>query len=197
MSLQQGDRICAGMRLLLPVLIGSTILGVGLASPALAQNRSAHPAARSSSHSAPAAAPRSIGTFDDWQAATHVEAGATVCYAFTRAHSSVPALPGRGEVVLTVTQRPSGRDAVAISAGFPYPSGAEVTVEVERTELAFYTSGRSAFARDGRAVVAAFDKGRTATAKSPGPRNATVADSFSLRGFSGAYAAINKACPAK
>lgn len=189
------------MRLLLPsaigpAVIGPVVIGVILASPVLAQSRAGHTPARSASRSA-TAAPHSIGTFDDWQAATHVEAGATVCYAFTRAHSSVPALPGRGEVVLTVTQRPSGRDAVAISAGFPYPSGAEVVVDVERTELAFYTSGRSAFARDGRAVVAAFDKGRSATAKSPAPRNATVVDTFSLRGFSGAYAAINKACPAK
>ena len=37
-----------------------------------------------------------------------------------RAKHSVPALPGRGEVVLTVTERPSGRDTVAISAGFTY-----------------------------------------------------------------------------
>ena len=110
------------MRLLLSVVVGPIVIGAVLASPVLAQNRANHPPARSPSRSA-AAAPRSIGTFDDWQGATHVEAGATVCYAFTRANSSVPALPGRGEVVLTVTQRPSGRDAVAISAGFPYPSG--------------------------------------------------------------------------
>ena len=51
-------------------------------------------------------------------------------------------------------------------------------MDVERSELAFYTSGRSAFARDGRAVVAAFDKGRTATAKSPAPHNATVVGQF-------------------
>lgn len=142
-------------------------------------------------------APKSIGKFEDWQAATHAEAGATVCYAFTRAQSSAPVLPGRGDVVMTVTQRPSGRDAVAITAGFAYAAGAEVTVAVDKTELAFYTSARSAFARDGKAAAAAFDKARSAVAKSPGPKNAAVSDTFSLRGFSAAYAAINKACPAK
>ena len=90
-----------------------------------------------------------------------------------------------------------GRDAVALSAGFAYPANAEVQVGVDQTQLAFYTANRSAFARNGRAAVAAFEKGRQAIAKSPGPRNATVTDTFSLRGFSPAYAAINKACPAK
>ncbi len=65
--------------------------------------------------------PKAIGRFEDWTAATNSEAGQTVCYAFVRATNSAPALPGRGDVVLTVTERPSGRDAVAISAGFPYP----------------------------------------------------------------------------
>jgi len=168
---------------------------------AFAQSRTAphapaHAPARAPAKSA-SAAPKSIGKFDDWQAVTHQEAGQPVCYAFARAASSAPALPGRGEVVLTVTQRNGGRDAVAISAGFPYAANAEVEMTVDQAQLAFYTAGRSAFARDGKAAVAAFEKGRQAVAKSPGPRNAVVADTFSLRGFGPAYAAINKACPAK
>lgn len=143
------------------------------------------------------AVPKSIGKFDAWQAATHQEGGQLVCYAFTRATASTPALPGRGDVVLTVTHRVGGRDAVAITAGFAYPPSAEVQVAVEPAQLQFYTSNRSAFSRDGKAAVAAFGRGRQAVAKSPGPRNAAVSDTFSLRGFSQAYAAINKACPAK
>ena len=100
-------------------------------------------------------------------------------------------------MVLTVTQRPSMRDAVAITAGFAYAANAEVTVAVDKTDLPFYTSGRSAFARDGHAVAVAFDKGRMALAKSPGPKGVTVSDTFNLRGFTAAYAAINKACPVK
>jgi hypothetical protein len=111
--------------------------------------------------------------------------------------SSSPTLPGRGDVVLTVTQRPSGRDAVAITAGFPYAANAEVMVSVDKMDLPFYTSGRSAFARDGNAVTAVFDKGRAVVAKSPGPKGVTISDTFGLRGFAAAYAAINKACPAK
>jgi hypothetical protein len=139
-----------------------------------------------------------LGKFDDWIAATHQESGQTVCYAFVRAKNSVPTLPGRSEVVLTVTERPAGRDAVAISAGFPYPKSATVTVQVDTAGLDFYTAQSSAFARDGKAAVSAFQKGEQAMARSPGPRESqTVVDTFSLRGFTAAYAAINKACPSR
>jgi invasion protein IalB len=173
----------------------SYVLAISLlaAGPAVAQSHKP-PAAKT----APAAAgPRQLNKFDDWTAATHQDSGATVCYAFTRAQSSTPALPGRGDVVLTVTERPSGRDAVAMKAGFPYAANAAVTVQVDQTGLEFYTFQSNAFARDGKAAVAAFDKGSRAIARSPGPKEASVTDTFSLKGFSAAYAAIAKACPGK
>lgn len=184
------------MRTHLILFAGAGLAAFAQADAAMAQQRPAHPPAKPPARPA-ANAPKSIGKFDDWQAATHAEAGQQVCYAFVRAQASTPAIPGRSDVVLTVTQRPGGRDAVAISAGFAYATGAEVQVVVDRTELPFYTNARSAFAKDGRAVATAFAGGRQAIAKSPGPRNAAVSDTFSLRGFSAAYAAINKACPAK
>jgi hypothetical protein len=146
---------------------------------------------------AKADAAKKINSFDDWTAATHTEAGQTVCYAFVRASHSAPAIAGRGEVVLTVTQRPSGRDAVAISAGFAYPANASVAVQVDQTALDFYVAGRSAFARDGHAAAIALGHGKQVTARSPGPRKAVVTDTFSLKGFGHAYEAINKACPPK
>jgi Invasion associated locus B (IalB) protein len=151
-------------------------------------------AAPAAAHATPAG-PKSIGKFDDWTAATHQEAGAPVCYAFARVQSSAPALTGRGPVVLTVTQRASGRDAVAIEAGFAYAPNATVTVQVDQAGLEFYTAGRNAFARDGKAAVAAFGKGSRAIARSPAPKEVT--DTFSLKGFGDAYKAIVKACPAK
>lgn len=201
---------CLGARRISPSMQSKFLLlmaASALPSPALAQAKPPAPApAHEASRPAEAApkdavaksgAPKLIGKFDDWQAATHQEAGQPVCYAFIRAASSQPALPGRGEVVLTVTQRPGGRDAVAVSAGFAYAANTEVQMSVDQAQFAFYTANRSAFARNGRAAVAAFGKGRQAVAKSPGPRGVVILDTFSLHGFSPAYAAINKACPAK
>ena len=86
---------------------------------------------------------------------------------------------------------------MAISAGFAYPANADVSVQVDRTELAFFTAGRSAFATEGKQAIDAFERGATAVARSPGPRGARVQDTFSLRGFTASYEAINKACPAR
>jgi hypothetical protein len=183
-----GGPIGARMNTRFPCLCAVALL---LALPAAAESKKPAPA----HPTAAAAGPKSIGKFEDWTAATHTESGQTVCYAFTRAQSSAPALPGRGAVVLTVTERSSGRDAVAIEAGFAYAPSAAVTVQVDQAGLEFYTSGRNAFAREGKATVSAFGKGSRAIARSPAPKEVT--DTFSLKGFGQAYAAIVKACPAK
>jgi invasion protein IalB len=185
-------RICAPMLQFRIALL--LAFSAALALPAVAQNHKpvtpAHPTPATTG-------PKSIGKFDDWTAATHQESGQTICYAFTRVQSSAPAVAGRGPVILTVTERPSGRDAVAIEAGFAFAANAAVTVQVDQAALDFYTDKRNAFARDGKAVVAALQRGSRAIARSPGPKDAQVTDTFSLKGFSSAYAAIVKACPAK
>lgn len=165
------------LALILPALIAL------MASPALAQQRGA------------AQGPQRLGDFQDWTAAVHTEGGQKVCYAFTRASRSDPERQG---VIMTVTHRQQGRDQVAMSAGYAYPRNASVTVAVGSTQLAFYTSGNSAFARDGRAAVAAFRAGATATARGPraGGRGAAT-DSFSLLGFTAAHEAISRECPAR
>ena len=161
-----------------------TALAALVAVPALAQQRGA----------AQAPAPRKLGDYQDWTAAVHNEAGQKVCYAFTRASRTDPQRDG---VILTVTHRTGGRDQVALTAGYTYPRNAAVTVAVGTTQLAFYTGGNSAFARDGRAAVAAFRAGANAVARGPraGGRG-TANDTFSLSGFSAAYDAISQECPA-
>jgi hypothetical protein len=188
----RGRPIASDMNTRFPCFLMVALL---LALPATAQPKKTAAPAHPAGTAATAAGPKKIGDFGDWIAATHSESGQTVCYAFTRVQSSAPTLPSRGAVVLTVTERSSGRDAVAIEAGFTYAANAAVTVQVDQAGLEFYTSARNAFARDGKAAVTAFGKGTRAIARSPGPKEVT--DTFSLKGFGAAYAAIVKACPAK
>ena len=138
--------------------------------------------------------PRPLGRFGDWTAATHLEGGQTVCYAFTRAQASVPRLPGRGDVVMTVAERVGQRDAVAISAGYVYPPLAEPRLHVGDAEFNFYTAQSAGFSRDGHAVVTALLGGRAAVMSGPGPNGFSVTDNFSLHGFQGAYAALGRVC---
>ena len=166
-------------------------LAMLLAVPAAAQQKKEPP------HQAASNAPKELATYDDWIAASHGEGAQMVCYALTRAKTSTPSLPGRGQVVLTVSERPTVRDTVAIKAGFDYAKDAAVTVQVDQTGLDFYTRGSDAYARDSKAAVAAFQRGERAIARSPGPHKEQVTDTFSLKGFSAAYAAVVKACPEK
>jgi hypothetical protein len=140
---------------------------------------------------------KSIGVFENWQAATYVDGGQTVCYAFARPIKPAKPIAGRGEPVLSVAERPTIRDAVALAAGFTYAAGAVVPVTVGDARQEFYTAGNSAFARDGAAMAAAMEKGEELVAISPGPGKETSTDRFSLKGFSAAHAAIVRACPAK
>jgi hypothetical protein len=189
---------------MLPRALSLAFLTLLCGAPTLAQPSKPAPApaapAAPKKPAAPAAKseePKALGKFDDWIAATYQEAGHRICYAFTRAQSSVPQLPGRGGVVLTVTQRPSTRDAVALEAGFTFAPNATVTVQADKAELSFYTAKRAAFAEKGHDAVVAFQTAGRAIAHSPSPKEATLTDTFSLKGFSAAYQAINKECPAK
>lgn len=142
------------------------------------------------------AAPTPLGSWGAWRAATHREGGTLTCYAWSRARTSSPALHGRGDVVLTVTERRGApRDAVAISVGFVYPPGSTVDLVAGHTRLAFYTAQRSAFARNGRASTRALSHAAEAVVHSQDPRTGEVTDRFALAGFDDAHAAIVKACP--
>ncbi len=202
LSCRAVQRICLPMRAYfpkaplqnIPTLFSLVLLSLAAASPASAQAQPKH-AAPARPAPAASATPKQLGKFEDWIAAIHQEGGQRVCYAFTRAQNSTPAIPGRGDVVLTVTQRTTGRDAVALTAGFAYAPGVEVMVQIDQTGHPFYTAQRSAFARQGVAAVSAMKAGRTVIARSPGPNKSQVVDTFSLKGFAQAYGAIVKECP--
>jgi hypothetical protein len=155
-------------------------LAPALAPPAVAAPRRA----------AAAAAPRELGRFGHWIAAVHGGGRDMMCYAFTRADGQDPAT-GTGPV-LSVTDRPTGRDQVAVSGGPAYPKGVGAMLQVGSAAIDLYTSGHDAFARNGHQAVVAFQRGATAVLRPPG-RGAHPM-TFSLVGFTDAHAAMTKAC---
>ncbi len=142
-----------------------------------------------------AAGPQTLGNYGNWVAASYQENGQPVCYAVTRAQASAPPIPNRGAPVLTVTERPGLRDAVSIGGVVANAPNGAITLQVDQAPLDVYPAGGNAFARDGAAAVAAFRSGIQAIVQSPSPYGGPVTDTFSLVGFSAAYAAINAACP--
>jgi hypothetical protein len=177
------------MKRLFPLILALGSL-IGASGEVLAQQQ------RGAAAPAAPAGPRALGTFQDWTAATYNEGSNKVCYAFARVEKSEGG-GRRQNVMLTVTHRPQGRDQVALRAGYAYARNAEVEVKVGSNELPFYTANDNAFARDGGKAVAAFRGGANAVASGPGPQGrGTAVDTFSLSGFTAAYEAIGKECPA-
>ena len=170
------------MRALLPAIIALSYALPACADPAKAPAH--HPGA-----------PVFLGTFGQWSVATHTEADTKTCFVFTRAQASPQHIPGRGDVVLSVTRRPKRHDVVALSAGFVLAGHEDARLQAGATKMDFYIAGRSAFAHDNAAAIATFGHESSVSAKLNGPRGITANDRFSLQGFSGAYAALAKACP--
>lgn len=131
-----------------------------------------------------------------WTVATHAEGDAKTCFVFTRAEASPQHILGRGDVVLSVTRRPGRHDVVALSAGFLLSGHEDAPLQAGATKMLFYIAGRSAFAHDNAAAIATFGHESSVTAHLNGPRGISATDHFSLQGFSGAYEALAKACPA-
>jgi len=137
---------------------------------------------------------RTIAKFGDWRVAAHGQGASLVCYAYTRASKSA-VLPGRGEVALTVTERPALRDSVAISAGFLLTTRGDVKLQVGNGTTLFYPGGRLVFARQGPAAIAMLGGGTSAELTLPSPKDGDLQDTFSLNGFTAALDAARKACP--
>jgi hypothetical protein len=133
-----------------------------------------------------------LGKYGDWIAATYQQGGQTVCYAFTRARG-VGQEASASAPLLTITERPSSRDEVAITGGPAYPKDASVMLQAGSAGIEMYAAGHDAFARDPKAAVAGLRRSGQAVLRT----QSHGADTFSLQGFAQAYEAIVKACPAK
>jgi hypothetical protein len=156
--------------------------------------------------SAGAQNPKSLGTFDSWTAIELPEKSSKVCYMVARPAKSLPEGAKRNDVLLTITHRPAAkqRDEVSFQAGYPYKAGAPVTVEIEKKKFELFTKPEAdpdaAWSRDAamdKALVEAMRGGKSVLVKGTSARGTDTADSFSLAGFSKAYAEIGKACGIK
>ncbi len=143
--------------------------------------------------------PKSIGVFTDWEAVTFTEGGNLGCYMTSDAKKSVGNYKERGKVYALVTHRPANEslDVVTLIAGYTFKKDSDVVVDIAGQKFSLFTDKNSAWARDAETdhrLVAAMRKGSTMTVKGSSERGTATTDTYSLKGFSKAYAAINAAC---
>ncbi|MBL8685959.1 MAG: invasion associated locus B family protein [Alphaproteobacteria bacterium] len=144
-----------------------------------------------------------LGKFDNWQAASFEENGKTGCFMVSDAVKS-EAVEGsyssRGRVYMMITHRPANNtlDTVTFFTGYPYKLNSEVTIQVDNgAKHILFTQDDKAWVKDAngdKILVDAMRRGKNLTVLGTSARNTKTRDTFSLTGFSKAYAAINTAC---
>lgn len=143
-----------------------------------------------------------LGNFGDWSAFTTQEGGKTICYMASNPTKEEGQYDKRGDAYTMVTHRPAEKllDEVNLHQGYTLKKGSEVIASIGGTSFNLFTDGGRAWAyenKDDRALVLAMKRGNTMTVRGTSWRGTATKDTYSLKGFTAAYKAINKACGVK
>jgi len=141
-----------------------------------------------------------LGTFDNWSAYSFDDGTGLVCYMASQPTKSQGKYSRRDDVFLFVTQRPADKkfDVVNVAAGYTYKSTSKPLLTIDKNKaVELKVHETTAWAKDADTdakLVAEMKKGTTASLVGTSARGTKTTDTFSLKGFSKAYDAINKAC---
>jgi len=141
-----------------------------------------------------------LGEFGAWQAFSYSEAGGKVCYATAAAGKTEGGASGRLPSYLAVTHRPASKNEVSLIGKYLFKPDSDAELGIDAKKYPFFTKGDSAWSKQANAdkdIVAALAKGDNATIRAVPAKGKPVVDSFSLKGFGKALAAIDKACGVK
>jgi hypothetical protein len=140
-----------------------------------------------------------LGDFTDWSAFRFEENGQPACYIASQPKKDEGKYTKRGKIYAIVTHRPAEKRVGEISfkAGYTYKKDSAVKVAVDKKSWTLFTDGENAWApspEEDRALVKAMRAGSRMVVKGTSSRGTATTDTYSLLGFSKAYAAIGQAC---
>jgi invasion protein IalB len=144
--------------------------------------------------------PAKVGAFGDWEVFTYRQESGKICYMIARPETSLPEAARRGDVYITVTHRPADqvRNEVGVTFGYPLADNAIVEAAIDGRSFILFAHETSAWARDAKtdqALTEAMTKGDRLTVKGLSRRGTATTDRYSLKGFTAARKAIDRACP--
>ena len=141
-----------------------------------------------------------LGSFDNWSAYSYNDGTDHVCYMASQPTKSQGKYSRRDDVFLIVTHRPNNKsfNVVNVVAGYTYKSTSKPQITIDKNKAIELTRHEdTACAKDAATdeqLVAEMKKGSNAVLLGTSARGTKTTDTFSLKGFSKAYEAINKAC---
>ena len=147
---------------------------------------------------------RVLGTYHAWTAYVASLPEGKVCYIAASPTKSAGKYSSRGDVFLMIAHRPQEKsfNVVSFLAGYTYKKKVNATIQVDKnkalgllTDIGVDTD--TAWAKDAKMdaeLIAQMKKGNVLVVKGTSKRGTQTTDTFSLKGFSKAYEAIQTAC---
>jgi invasion protein IalB len=144
---------------------------------------------------------RVLGTHGYWTAQVDGTGPRRVCYIGSAPQKAEGNYTRRGDTHVLVTHRPADKvkGEVSVTAGYTYREGSEVSVDIDGKTFKLFTRGGNAWAADAaadRVLVSAMKAGNKMVIRGTSSRGTLTTDTYSLRGFTAAHNAIDKACAA-
>ena len=145
--------------------------------------------------------PVSLGTFDDWEAFTYKDAGATVCYVYSvpKKSESEKKIAKRDPVYFLVTNWPGRKIKGQISTiiGYPFKESAPVSALIDETGFDLYSNGDTAWAAAPETeaeIIKTMKTSKSLSVVGTSWKGTTTTDTYSLAGFANALAKIDTSC---
>lgn len=137
-----------------------------------------------------------------WGAFKLKEGKGLACYMAGQPKNSKPAGVKRDPIWLLVTHRPYKKikAEVGVYVGYPLKTNSTVTIDVDGRKFKLYTVDDTAWVENAKTeakLVAAMRKGKKMTIRGTSKRGTKTTDRYSLKGFTRAHKAINRACKVK
>jgi len=137
----------------------------------------------------------------DWSVFTLNQDGGKVCYITSSPTAETGNYRRRGTPYILVTYRDKGISEVSVSSGYPYKNGSNVEVRVDNNQThKFFTTNETpkiAWAKDiteDNAVITEMKKGARMAIKGHSKLGTYSKDSYSLYGFTKAFARMQDLC---
>jgi len=139
------------------------------------------------------------GLYSDWSLYGLQENGASVCYLSSGLERASDPVPRRRQAYVLITNRPAEgrRGVVSVDPGYTYEDGSTVLMTIGRKQFQLVARNGFAWARDNEdpQIVAAIRGGSTLVVTGRMKGGPATTDTFSLKGFPKALAALDQACP--
>lgn len=144
--------------------------------------------------------PTELGEYGDWTAYSYKDGKNTVCYMASTPKKDEGNYKKRGDIYAVITHRPAEKsyNVVNFVAGYDYKVGSNVVVKIGATTFKnLFTNKDNAWAPDtatDKKLINEMKRGQQMIVEGVSSRGTKTKDTYSLKGFTGAYRAISAKC---